>query len=143
MSDQENPQPEHEVNTIEEAGGVAVGLTGHIHDFDDNVASLFSNAMFATGQWVEDKSGPLLGHIKAAIYDDDGRGITFNLTNMDNGVEQHGTLAPQEEVNFNFMSAVIDVDYEELEHFMENALKDSGIDFVLEEHHHDHDHHHH
>jgi hypothetical protein len=95
------------------------------------------------------ESGSLLGHIKAAVYDSEGKGMTFNLTDLDNGVEQHGTLPPKERVDFSFMSAVLDVDSHALEHVMVDALEASGIDYHLENHHHhqhghsDHDHGHH
>ncbi|MDR0508838.1 MAG: hydrogenase nickel incorporation protein HypA [Candidatus Methanoplasma sp.] len=133
-----------ERTSIEEAGGVAVGLTGHIHGYNADVAARFSNALLTTGKWVEKESGSLLGHIKAAIYTSEGKGITLNLTHIENGVEQHGVLPPQEKVNFNFMSAVIEVDAHALEHVMIDALEDSGIDYHLDKHHHhDHDHDHH
>jgi hypothetical protein len=133
-----------EKTSIEEAGGVAVGLKGHIHGFNADAAARFSGALLITGKWVEKEAGSLLGHIKAAVYKEDGKGITFNLTDLGNGVEQHGTLPPQEKVDFSFMAAVLDVDPHELEHVMMDALEDSGIDYHLEgQHHHDHDHGHH
>ncbi|MDR3075050.1 MAG: hydrogenase nickel incorporation protein HypA [Candidatus Methanoplasma sp.] len=125
-----------EKTSIEEAGGVAVGLTGHIHGYNADVAARLSNALLATGKWVGDESGSFLGHIKAAVFDSDGKGITLNLTDMDNGVEHHGTLSPCERADFTFMSAVLDVDSHKLEHVMLDALEDSGIDYHLEEHHH-------
>ncbi|MCL1979214.1 MAG: hydrogenase nickel incorporation protein HypA [Methanomassiliicoccaceae archaeon] len=135
-------EEEREKTSIEEAGGVAVGLTGHIHGYNADVAARFSKVLLTTGKWVEKESGSLLGHIKAAIYDSEGKGLTLNLTNLENGVEQHGTLPPQERAEFNFMSAVLDVDPHELEHVMMDALEDSGIDLHLKDHHH-HDHEHH
>ena len=133
-----------ERTSIEEAGGVAVGFKGHIHGFNADVAARFSGVLLTTGKWVEKEAGSLLGHIKAAIYNSEGKGITLNLTNLENGVEQHGVLLPHERVDFNFMAAVLDVDPHELEHVMTDALEDSGIDFHLENghHHHDHDHDH-
>lgn len=129
-----------ERSSIEEAGGVAVGLTGHIHGYNADVAARFSKVLLTTGKWVEKEAGSLLGHIKAAIYTSDGKGITLNLTSVETGVEQHGTLSPQKSVNFNFMSAVVDVDSHKLEHVMMDALEDSGIDYHLDNHHHHHDH---
>jgi len=141
--DCEDEKNNAEKTSIEEAGGVAIGLTGHIHGYNADVAARFSNAMLSTGKWVEKEAGSLLGHIKAAIYNPDGNGITLNLTNIKTGVEQRGTLPPQEKVNFNFMSAVVDVDPHGLEHVMIDALEDSGIDYHLDNHHHhDHDHEH-
>jgi len=137
----EDKKADTERTSIEEAGGVAVGFTGHIHGYNADVAARFSKVMLTTGKWVEKEAGSLLGHIKAAIYTSDGKGFTLNLTNIKNGVEQHGTLLPQERVEFNFMSAVLDVDAHELEHVMLDALEDSGIDFHLGENcHHDHEH---
>ncbi|MCL2032568.1 MAG: hydrogenase nickel incorporation protein HypA [Methanomassiliicoccaceae archaeon] len=139
----EDEKADTERTSIEEAGGVAVGLKGHIHGFNADAAARMSNALLATGKWVEKESGSLLGHIKAAVYNSEGRGITFNLTDVGNGVEQHGTLPPQKEVNFNFMSAVLDVDPHELEHAMMDALEDTGLDYHLEGQSCDHEHHHH
>jgi hypothetical protein len=89
--------------------------------------------MAATGEWVEREAGSLLGHIKAAVFLEDGTGVTLNLTDLGTGVERHGTLPPQERAGFTFMSAVLDVDPHELGHVMEDALEDSGLDFCLDE----------
>ncbi|MCL2148270.1 MAG: hydrogenase nickel incorporation protein HypA [Methanomassiliicoccaceae archaeon] len=131
-----------ERTSIEEAGGVAVGLKGHIHGFNADAAARMSGALLATGKWVEKESGSLLGHIKAAVYNSEGKGVTFNLTDVKNGVEQHGTLPPQKMVDFSFMSAVLDVDAHGLEHAMKDALDDAGLDYHLEGHSCDHDHDH-
>lgn len=143
--DCEEEHHNHEKTSMEEAGGVAVGLIGHIHGFNADVEARLDKVMILTGKWVVEQSGCLLGHIKIAIYHDDGSGITLNLTDMDTGVEHHGSAEPCEKINFNFMSAVLDVDSHELEHVMMDALEDSGIDCHLENshhHHHDHDHEH-
>ena len=138
---------DHEKTSIEEAGGCAVGLTGKINCFNADAEARFAKALLTIGEWVQKESGCLLGHIKAAITLDDGSGITLNLTDLENGVEHHGTLEPQEKVNFTFMCAVLDVDEGELRHRMYHAIDDSGLDYELDEHvecHcHDHDHHHH
>lgn len=131
----------------EDTGGCAVGLTGKINCWNADSEARFVKAMLDLGKWVEKESGALLGHIKAAITLEDGSGITFNLTDLSNGVEKHGNLEPQEKVTFAFMSAVLDIDEHELKHRMFHAIDDSGIDYELDEHvecHcHDHDHHHH
>ena len=112
-----------------------------------------ANALMSVGEWVTKESGCLLGHIKAAIVDENGKGVTLNLTDIDNGVEHHGTLEPMEKVRFAFMCAVLDVDEHELRHRMFHAIDDTGLDYELDEHvechchdhehHHDHDHDHH
>ena len=130
-----------EKTSMEEAGGVAVGLTGHIHGYNADVEARLAKAMQRTGEWVEKESGSLLGHIKAAIYTSEGNGITLNLTDLESGVEHHGVLEPQEKVDFSFMAAVLDVDSHELERVMMDVLEDSGIGYHLNEgHHHHHDH---
>ena len=133
-----------EMTSIEEAGGVAVGLIGHMHGYNADAEARFSKALMKTGEWVEKESGSLLGHIKAAIYTEEGNGVTLNLTDLGSGVEHHGRLEPCEKVNFNFMAAVLDVDPHALEHIMEDALEDAGLNFHLKnQHHHDHHHGHH
>ncbi|MGN0137767.1 MAG: hydrogenase nickel incorporation protein HypA [Candidatus Methanomethylophilaceae archaeon] len=144
--DHEHEHHDHEKTSIEEAGGCAVGLTGKINCYNADAEARFAKALLTIGEWVQKESGCLLGHIKAAITLDDGTGITLNLTDLENGVEHHGTLDPQERVNFTFMCAVLDVDEHELRHRMYHAIDDSGLDYELDEHvecHcHDHDHHH-
>ena len=141
----------HEQTSIEQAGGCAVGLTGTINCWNADAEARFAKALLTIGKWVEDESGMMLGHIKAAVTLEDGTGLTLNLTNMENGVEHHGTLEPQEKVKFTFMCAVLDVDEHELRHRMFHAVDDSGLDYELDEHvechcghdhHHDHDHEH-
>ncbi len=151
MSGEHEHHHEHEPTSIEQAGGCAVGLSGTITGFNADAEARFAKALMQVGQWVTDESGCLLGHIKAAIVKDDGSGITLNLTDIENGVEHHGTMDPQEKVNFTFMCAVLDVDEHELKHRMYHAIDDTGLDYELEEHvechchdhHHDHDHEHH
>lgn len=129
-----------EKTSMEEAGGVAVGFVGHIHGYNADVEARLADAMLKTGKFVEHESGCLLGHIKIAIYDNDGIGFTLNLTSLENGVEHHGTMDPCEKINFNFMAAVLDVDQHELEHEMCHILEDTGIDYHLDNgHHHHHD----
>ncbi len=136
----------HEQTSLEMAGGCAVGFTGTINGYNADAEARFSKALLETGKWVTKESGVLLGHIKAAIVKEDGSGITLNLTDLENGVEHHGTLSPQDKVKFSFMSAVLDVDEHELKHVMWHAIEDTGLDYELDEpvcHCHDHDHHHH
>ncbi len=143
MSEHEH---EHEHSSLEMAGGCAVGFTGTINGYNADAEARFANALLSVGKWVVAESGCLLGHIKAAIVKEDGSGITLNLTDLENGVEHHGTLGPQEKVKFSFMTAVVDVDEHELKHAMWHAIEDTGLDYVLDEpvcHCHDHDHHHH
>ena len=134
-----------EKTSFEEANGVATGVTGRIGCWNADSEARLCNAMLTVGKWVVSEAGVLLGHIKAAVTLDDGSGITFNLTDMSNGVEKHGTLPPQDKVNFTFMSAVLDVDEHELHHVMYHAVDDSGLLYEIDEpecHCHDHEHHH-
>ena len=138
---------EHEQSSIEEAHGAATGFTGTIDNWNADAEEKFADALMAVGKFVQGESGCLLGHIKAAIYVEDGKGITLNLIDMDNGVEHHGTLARCDSVRFNFMCAVLDVEEMELQHRMIHAIDDSGMDYhidkeSLKHHHHDHDHEH-
>ncbi len=136
-----------EKTSFEEAGGCAAGISGRIGCWNADAEARLTGAMIEIGKWVEKEAGAMLGHIKAAVTLDDGTGVTYNLTDMSNGVEKHGNLDPQERVNFTFMSAVLDVDEHELQHRMYHAVDDSGLFYEIDEHvecHcHDHDHHHH
>lgn len=138
---------EHEHTSLEVAGGCAEGLQGTITGWNADAEARMSKALMTIGQWVTKESGCLLGHIKAAIVDENGKGITLNLTDIENGVERHGELEPMEKVRFAFMCAVLDVDEHELRHRMFHAIDDTGLDYELDEHvecHcHDHEHHHH
>ncbi|MFA6952504.1 MAG: hydrogenase nickel incorporation protein HypA [Candidatus Methanomethylophilaceae archaeon] len=130
-----------EPTSIAQAGGASAGLTGIIEGFNADVEARFDKVMIRTGEYVQHEAGCLLGHIKVAIYQEDGKGITLNLTDLDNGVEHHGTLDPCESAKYNFMAAVLDVDSHELEHHMMHFLEDSGIDCNIDQpHHHHHDH---
>lgn len=140
---------EHEHTSLEVAGGCAEGLQGTITGWNADAEARMSKALMTIGQWVTKESGCLLGHIKAAIVDENGNGITLNLTDIENGVERHGELEPMEKVRFAFMCAVLDVDEHELRHRMFHAIDDTGLDYELDEHvechchDHDHEHHHH
>lgn len=136
--------------SIEEANGSAAGFSGHIHGFNADAEARLVDMMMKIGRWVDEESGMFLGHIKMAILYE-GKGITLNLTDLDEGVLRHGDLMPKQKVDFDFMAAVTDVDEGELEHVMLHAIEDSGVDFCLDEHecscghhhehHHDHEHH--
>lgn len=134
----------HEENSMKEAGGCAAGFTGRIFNFNADAEAKLADALLEVGKYVQGESGCLLGHIKAAVVTEDGSGITLNLIDMDNGVEHHGTMPRMDEVRFNFMCAVLDVDQYDLTHRMLHAIDDSGLDYFIDKEslksHHDHDH---
>lgn len=134
---------EHEENSMEEAGGIGVGFTGYITGFNSDAQARMVNALNEIGKWVDEKSGMFLGHIKCAIFLEDGTGVTLNLTNLENGIDIHGTLEPTEKVGFNILCAVLDVDKAELEHAVHHILEDTFLDIELIEHDGHHDHHEH
>ncbi len=138
---------DHEWSSMDEAGGVAAGFIGTIENWNADAEARMADVLMTIGRYVQGESGCLLGHIKAAVYLEDGKGITLNLIDMDNGVEHHGTLGRSDLVKFNFMCAVLDVDEHELTHEMIHAIDDSGLDYHIDkeslEHHHDHHHHDH
>ena len=128
---------------MKEAGGCAAGFTGRLFNFNSDAEQRLADALMTVGKFVQGESGCLLGHIKAAVYVDDGEGITLNLIDMDNGVEHHGTMNRADEVKFNFMCAVLDVDEHELTHEMLHAIDDSGLDYAIDRESLEHHHHHH
>jgi len=138
-----------EKSSIEEVGGTIVGVSGKIYGFNADVTARLEKAIIRTGEYVTEEAGVLLGHIKAAAYQEDGRGVTLSMTSLESGVNRIGTLDPREEVDFAFMAAVLDVDKHELEHAIAHILEDTGIDMLItsghhsHEHGHGHEHHHH
>lgn len=132
-----------EITSAELAGGVGVGFSGHIRGFNADVEARLERMLMQVGRWVEKETGAFMGHIKMSVTVD-GEGITLNLTDLEVGVEHHDSLRPSSKTDFNFMSAVLDVDKGELEHAMVYAMEDSGVDFDIDEHEcscgHEHDH---
>ncbi|MBO5600370.1 MAG: hydrogenase nickel incorporation protein HypA, partial [Candidatus Methanomethylophilus sp.] len=122
----------NEENSIKEAGGCAAGFRGKFFNFNADAEARLADALLAVGKYVQGESGCLLGHIKAAVVNEKGEGITLNLIDMDNGVEHHGTLPRSDVVTFDFMCAVLDVDEHELTHKMLHAIDDSGIDYFID-----------
>lgn len=135
------------MNSIEEAHGAAAGFSGHIHGFNADAEARLDRMMVRVAKWAEGEAGMFLGHVKMAVTYE-GKGITLNLTDLNEGVQHHNVLTPKQKVDFSFMAAITDVDEHELEHAMLHAIEDSGVDFCLDEHecscghHHGHEHHH-
>lgn len=114
-------------NSMEDAGGVAVGITGSFPAFDKRGEDRLAEVLLETGRFVKARAGYLLGHIKASVTDESGGGVTLNLTNLDNGVERHGGLASAGGARFNFMCAVLDVDQDDLLEKMTDGIERSGL----------------
>lgn len=131
-------------DSVEMAGGSTAGIQGTITNWNAGAEDALVGALMRIGYFVTKESSILLGHIKAAVFDEDGHGITLNLIDLDNGVERHGELGPLPKARFAFMCAVLDVDEHELEHQMFHAVDDSGLTYELDEpvecHCHDHEH---
>ena len=127
---------------MKEAGGCAAGFRGKFYNFNADAEARLADALMAVGKFVQGESGCLLGHIKAAVVNEKGEGITLNLIDMDNGVEHHGALPRSDVVTFDFMCAVLDVDEDELTHKMLHAIDDSGIDYFIDKESLGHSHHH-
>ncbi|MCQ2086197.1 MAG: hypothetical protein MJY54_02085 [archaeon] len=123
----------NEETSIELSNGAAVGLTGHIHNFDANVEAELDRVMMEIGKWIESEAEIFLGHIKMAVTSN-GKNITLNLTDLREGVKHHNVLGREKEVHFNFMVAVTDVDEHKLKDQTLHIMKDSKIKFCLEEH---------
>ncbi|MCQ2052568.1 MAG: hypothetical protein MJZ03_01325 [archaeon] len=109
--------------SIEIAGGVSIGFTGHIHCLD---LERIDSMMMEIGEWIEEEAGTLMGHIKMSLKTKE-EGITLNLTDLSTGVEHHGDLRNSKSANFNFMVATLDVDKSKLERAIMDAIEHHEI----------------
>lgn len=109
--------------SIEIAGGVSIGFTGHIHCLD---LERMDSMMMEIGEWIEEEAGTLMGHIKMSLKTEE-EGITLNLTDLSTGVEYHGDLRNSKSANFNFMVAALDVDKSKLERAIMDAMEHHEI----------------
>ncbi|MGI6472448.1 MAG: hydrogenase nickel incorporation protein HypA [Candidatus Methanomethylophilaceae archaeon] len=137
-----NNSAKFDENSMDYAGGVAVGTMGYITNFNADAQARIVGAMTEIAKWVKEEAGVFLGHIKCGIHLEDGTGITLNITDLENGVEVHGVLEPSEKVEFSILCAVLDVDKHELDHMMFHALEDTFLDIEFREGGHSHDHNH-
>lgn len=115
-------------NSAEMAGGTAYGLNASIDITDASVIDLLDSAMLEVGKWINDTAGMFLGHVKMAITTGEFGSMTLNLTNLDVGVEHHGSMVFPLPAKIRFMAAVLDVDQKELSKRMETSLKSRGFD---------------
>jgi len=109
-----------------ESGGTAHGLNAFLPVTASSTAGLLSSAMIEVAQWIKDSAGCFLGHVKMAVMFGD-RTVTFNLTDLGTGVEQHGPLAEGVRIDIRFMAAVVDVNRDELAERMKNSLVSKGF----------------
>jgi hypothetical protein len=108
------------------SGGTAHGLTAYIENTDGSTAGLLDNSMGEVAKWIKATAGCFLGHVKMAITTGE-RTVTFNLTDLGTGVEQHGRLDMGVRADIRFMAAVVDVDQDELAVKMRDAMAANGF----------------
>jgi len=114
------------MNSAEEAGGTAFGISGSVQRMDASVLEQLAEILTEIGEWVRKSSGTFLGHVKMAISSANGD-MTLNLTDLKRGVDHHGAIALPADVNVRLMAAVLDVSHDELAVTAQNALK--KVDF--------------
>jgi len=114
------------VNSAEEAGGTAFGISGSVTAMDAAVLERLAEILMEIGEWVRTSSGTFLGHVKMAISSEEGA-MTLNLTDLKRGVDYHGAMPLPANVNIRLMAAVLDVGHDELAVTAEKALK--KVDF--------------
>ena len=110
------------MNSAEEAGGTAFGISGSITAMDAAVLEELGNILMEIGEWVRTSSGIFLGHVKMAISSACGD-MTLNLTDLKRGADFHGAIALPADVNIRLMAAVLDVSHDELAVTAEKALR--------------------
>lgn len=114
------------MNSAEEAGGTAHGISAR-YAMENDGLEVVKNILRATAEWVEDNAGMFLGHVKMSLDAGGNGSMTLNLTDLDTGVEEHGSMNLPANVQMKFMAAVLDVDHDELAAFMEKLLEVNGI----------------
>jgi hypothetical protein len=110
------------MNSAEEAGGTAFGISGSVSAMDTAVLEQLVEILMEIGKWVERTSGTFLGHVKMAISSENGD-MTINLTDLKRGADHHGAIVLPADVNIRLMAAVLDVDHDELAVTAEKALE--------------------
>ncbi|MDR0198269.1 MAG: hypothetical protein LBI08_00810 [Methanomassiliicoccaceae archaeon] len=109
-----------------DSGGTAHGLTAYADAADDNTLPALDRTMISVAEWIAATAGTFLGHVKMAVTTGP-RTMTLNLTDLDTGVEHHGSLISGERVSIRFMAAVLDVDRSELAEVMNERLISNGF----------------
>ena len=110
----------------EGSGGTAHGLNAYLPLTTPKTIGSLDAVMTDVAKWIKDTVGCFLGHVKMAVTFGD-RTVTFNLTDLGTGVEHHGSLPDGVRIDIRFMSAVVDVDHDELAERMRNALTSNGF----------------
>lgn len=113
-------------NSAELAGGAAHGVFFEIQRADSGDIERLADVMLRTGIWVNEISGSFLGHVKMSADSNAKGAMTLNLTDLDTGVERHGSISFPSDMDVRFMAAVLDVDAKELANAMEKHLSEQG-----------------
>lgn len=121
-------------DSAEMAGGTAYGVNVSYRNADEDVIETLSNLMLLTGEVAQTRTGMMLGHIKMAIDAGTNGGMTLNLTDMDTGVERHGSIAYPADLEIRFMAALLDVKHDELEDLMDSTLSSNGFTVLKKKH---------
>jgi len=111
---------------VDKSGGTGYGLNISIPSTDATTGDSLCKAMTEVAEWITATAGCFLGHVKIAITTDP-RTITFNLTDLETGVERHDTIPEGVHADVRFMAAVVDVDKNELAEKMSIALTTNGF----------------
>jgi len=109
-----------------DSGGTAHGLNAFIEPTTSSTLNSLDAAMVEVGKWIRSQAGYLLGHVKVAVTTSEGT-VTLNLTDLETGVEYHGSLQEGIRADIRFMAAVLDVDHGELAERMRDALLLNGF----------------
>jgi len=111
---------------VDKSGGTGYGLNITIASTDAATGDSLCKAMTEVAEWITRTAGCFLGHVKIAVTTE-ARTITFNLTDLDTGVERHDTIPEGVRADVRFMAAVVDVDKNELAEKMNVALASNGF----------------
>ena len=114
------------MNSAEEAGGTAYGVTGTIVLKGPDDLKRLGSVLEDIGEWVRSQAGMFLGHVKSSLDQGDGK-MTLNLTDLKIGTEYHGIIQFPATAVMKFMAAVLDMDHKRLEETVLTKLRAIGF----------------
>ena len=115
------------MTSVSTSEGTAFGLNAFSDVTSPSTIDSLYDVMTEVAKWVKKSSGSFLGHVKMAVITGEFGAATLNLTDLNEGVQFHGSMVFPLRADIQFMVAVLDVDQGELSKVMESVLTANGF----------------